>query len=1000
MNPSASSSVRWKINELQSIIQEERGKQHSLPFLAVTETWLKSYMSDAQLHLPGYVVSRSDREIRTGGGVLLYSHQNLPVSECQRYDDRICEAVFCRFDTIKTCVAVIYRPPNASTSSFSALLDFVSSCIKGVSDDSYDFIVTGDFNLPVIDWETNAINCNGALDATQSGNILLTFNSEHFLNQYVMSPTRGSNVLDLFLTNNSRLVTNIECKTTSMSDHNMVDIMLAWNPLSEDKSKVPAFDENSFRSLDFSKANSATLKQKLNDVDWVMLQSLCTSEEFPVLFTDTLFQICQSCVPAKKIPTGRPKQLNALRRRKVRTRARLDALISSNGDATHIANVRTKLALICYDIKEAFNEQMDKKERNAVEKIKTNPKYFYSYAKSLSKVKSTVNMLFNENEQIVTDPKAMADVLQRQFSSVFSDPDSPDIQDPQFDSPEIIQPLQDSDFVIKDEDILSAISDIPSDSASGPDGIPVILLKSCASELCQPIRLIWAESFRSGIVPQFYKETHISPLYKKGDRAKAVNYRPIALTSHIIKIYERILRKTMVRFADNNEILCNNQHGFRSGRSCLTQLLSHFDDIFLGLSKGADTDAIYLDYAKAFDKVDHRLLLNKLQKYGFHPKLLQWIESFLSDRLQNVVLGGISSFAAAIISGVPQGSVLGPLLFILFINDMKLCVNSSIIRFFADDTRILKHIFCEEDVIALQQDLDAVIKWAKCNNMALHEDKFELLVHKYCPHNVIYELPFSCQLLTYQISNGDLLSPASYTKDLGVTVTSDLSWSRHVGIISSRATAAASWVLSAFKARDRNTMLTLFKSLVRSHLEYCCPLWNSNKVFDIQQLERVQRMFTSKIIGVGHLDYWERLKSLKIMSLQRRRERYIIIHMWKTLHNRCPNDLQIQFSVPSRHGIKALLPSLAKSSSQRNQSLYDSSFAVMGPRLWNIIPSQLHSVADPMQFKYKLTEFINRIPDKPPVSGYSCANRNSLLEWSTNMLAAKLEGRSAYPMTQ
>jgi hypothetical protein len=145
-------------------------------------------------------------------------------------------------------VAVIYRPPNASTSSFSALLDFVSSCIKGVSDDSYDFIVTGDFNLPVIDWETNAINCNGALDATQSGNILLTFNSEHFLNQYVMSPTRGSNVLDLFLTNNSRLVTNIECKTTSMSDHNMVDIMLAWNPLSEDKSKVPAFDENSFRS--------------------------------------------------------------------------------------------------------------------------------------------------------------------------------------------------------------------------------------------------------------------------------------------------------------------------------------------------------------------------------------------------------------------------------------------------------------------------------------------------------------------------------------------------------------------------------------------------------------------------------------------------------------------------------------------------------------------------------------------------------------------------------
>lgn len=999
MNPSASSSVRWKVKELQSIIQEEKTKNHSLPFVAVTETWLKSYISDAQLHIPGYVVSRSDRVFRIGGGVLLYSHQNLPVSDCQSYDDRICEAVFCRFDTIKTCVAVVYRPPNAPTSSFAALLDFISSCIRNVSDDSYDFNITGDFNLPVIDWETNAISCSGSLDLTQSSNLLLTFNSNHFLNQYVMCPTRGSNVLDLFLTNNSRLVSNVECKTTSMSDHNMVDIMLAWNPLSGDESKVPTFDENSFRSLDFSKADVSNLKQKLSEVDWVMLRSVCTFEEFPALFTDTLFQICQSCVPVKKVPTGRPKQLNALRRRKVRTRARLDALISSNGDATHISNVRTKLALICYDIKEAFNEQLDRKERNAVEKIKTNPKYFYSYAKSLSRVKSTVNMLFNNDGNIVTDPKAMADVLQHQFSSVFSDPLSPDIVDPVFDSPEIVQPLQDNDFVINDEDILSAISAIPTDSASGPDGIPVTLLKSCASELCHPIRLIWEESFHSGKVPQFYKETHISPLYKKGDRAKAVNYRPVALTSHIIKIYERILRKIMVKFIDDNKILCNNQHGFRSGRSCLTQLLSHFDDIVLGLSKGADTDAIYLDYAKAFDKVDHRLLLDKLRRYGFHEKLLQWIESFLSDRLQNVVLGGISSLAAAIISGVPQGSVLGPLLFILFINDMQLCVNSSIIRFFADDTRILKHIYGENDVIALQQDLDAVMKWAKCNNMALHEDKFELLIHKYCPHNTIYELPFSCEVMTYQVSNGNLLFPVSYTKDLGVTVSADLSWSPHVGIITSRATAAASWVLSAFKARDRNTMLTLFKSLVRSHLEYCCPLWNSNKLSDIQQVESVQRSFTSRVLGVGHLDYWERLKSLNLMSLQRRRERYIIIHMWKILHSRCPNDLNIQFSTPSRHGIKALLPSLTKSSSQRNQSLYDSSFAVMGPRLWNIIPSHLHSAADPMQFKHKLTEFLNTIPDKPPVSGYSCANRNSLLEWSTNMLAAKLEGRSDSPMT-
>ena len=209
----------------------------------------------------------------------------------------------------------------------------------------------------------------------------------------------------------------------------------------------------------------------------------------------------------------------------------------------------------------------------------------------------------------------------------------------------------------------------------------------------------------------------------------------------------------------------------------------------------------------------------------------------------------------------------------------------------------------------------------------------------------------------------------------------------------------ASWVLSAFKARDRVTMLTLFKSMVRSHLEYCCPLWNSRKVADIQLLESVQRTFTSRILGVQHLDYWSRLKALKLMSLQRRRERYVIIHMWKVLNGYCPNDLNIKFAAPSRHGVKAQVPSLKHSSSSRNQSLRDDSFAVIGPRLWNLIPGHLHVVADPMQFKIELTKFLNTIPDKPPVSGYKTANSNSLLEWSNNKAAAVAQGRSDNAMT-
>ncbi|KAL5249177.1 hypothetical protein ACHWQZ_G018132 [Mnemiopsis leidyi] len=413
-----------------------------------------------------------------------------------------------------------------------------------------------------------------------------------------------------------------------------------------------------------------------------------------------------------------------------------------------------------------------------------------------------------------------------------------------------------------------------------------------------------------------------------------------------------VTRRGMVDFIDRNKLLCDNQHGFRSGRSCLTQLLSHVDDIVKGLIDGADTDAIYLDFAKAFDKVDHRLLLAKMRKLGFHEKLVKWIESFLSDRKQSVVLDGVSSFSAVVLSGVPQA------------------------------------------------DLNCVLEWAKCNNMALNENKFELLVHKHSSQSALFELPFTVLTQTYQVSSGSIILPSESVKDLGVMVSSDLSWKPHICMIAQRATKVAAWVLSAFKTRDKCTMLTLYKSIIRSHLEYCCPLWNSSSKCNIHQLEGVQRSFTSRIDSVQHLDYWQRLRALNLMSLQRRRERYIIIHVWKILNGRCPNDVDIKFLESKRHGKKAVVPSLTKSSSKRNQTLYDNSFAVIGPRLWNTIPPNLHSIEDPEHFKSMLTDFFKSFPDKPPIPGYSGRNGNSLLDWNSTKAEPLLCGRSATLMTR
>ncbi len=220
-------------------------------------------------------------------------------------------------------------------------------------------------------------------------------------------------------------------------------------------------------------------------------------------------------------------------------------------------------------------------------------------------------------------------------------------------------------------------------------------------------------------------------------------------------------------------------------------------------------------------------------------------------------------------------------------------------------------------------------------------------------------------------------------RDLGVIVTPELSWSLHISHIVKKATQAASWALSVFRYRDHHTMLTLYKSLVRSHLEYCCPLWNPhNNVSDIKLLESIQRTFTAKIDGYSDLNYWDRLASLRLMSLQRRRERYIIIYMWKMMHGLVPNAITVKWHYNERSGIRAILPVIPKH--KPSMKVHESSLSIIGPRLWNTIPADCTSCTSLESFKSRLQKHLDKIPDLPPVGNYCLKNKNSLLDWATD----------------
>ena len=284
-----------------------------------------------------------------------------------------------------------------------------------------------------------------------------------------------------------------------------------------------------------------------------------------------------------------------------------------------------------------------------------------------------------------------------------------------------------------------------------------------------------------------FKTQIITPVHKKDSRAIAANYRPISLTSHVIKIYERIIRKKLVTHLEKNKILCKNQHGFQKGRSCLTQLLKHINEILFNLNEGSDTDVIYLDFEKAFDKVDHDILLAKLQNYKITGSLFNWLEEYLKDRKQIVVVDGSKSHPAEVQSGVPQGTVLGPILFLIYINDMEGCVKDCIVSHFADDTRIKKAINYTSDVNSLQYDLNSVVEWSNVNNMSLHEKKFEFLCHSTKQNKMIHELPFRDEFYTYTTPTGIKIQQKNIVKDLGIYITPDLNWTPHVNTITESA---------------------------------------------------------------------------------------------------------------------------------------------------------------------------------------------------------------------
>ena len=472
--------------------------------------------------------------------------------------------------------------------------------------------------------------------------------------------------------------------------------------------------------------------------------------------------------------------------------------------------------------------------------IKHDSKSFYAYVRSKQKVQDKVGPLEDSDGNIITEGFLMAENLNEYFSSVFTRED-------------IALPVTETKFEGRESDYLGQlivtpkmlaknIRDMKDNKSPGVDEIPLTLLLEIVEQISIPLATVFNLALEEGVVPLEWKEANIIPLFKKGSRSKSENYRPLSLTSVICKLLERLIKDHLVDFLAKNNLINPSQHGFLKARSCLTNILCFLEDVTKWVDEGSPVDIIYLDLKKAFDKVPHQRLLLKLKAHGIGNVMINWMEKWLIDRRQRVVVDGEVSNWKSVLSGVPQGSVLGPILFLIYINDLDDDITSKVLTF-ADDTKVFRKIKSDADRQQLQDDLNKCLHTAHGNEDA-------------------------------QYTMGDtVLNTTVKEKDLGLTISADMKVSEQCAIAAAKGNQILGLIRRNIVYKEKELIMPLYKTIVRPHLEYCIQAWRPYRKKDIDILERVQRRATKMIQKLRNISYEMRLKECGLTTLETRRMR-------------------------------------------------------------------------------------------------------------------------------
>lgn len=521
------------------------------------------------------------------------------------------------------------------------------------------------------------------------------------------------------------------------------------------------------------------------------------------------------------------------------------------------------------------------------EDIPRNIKSFWSHVDNLKRNPSIPTELFYDSKT-ASSPLERCELFAEYFSSVF---DSSDIDIPACNYGWNFTVAK---CVITTSDIERRLQALDPGKSAGPDEIPPLVLRHCAPILAPHFAVFFAALLADGIFPSCLKTGFVVPIFKSGNRDNIRNYRPIVIQSSIAKIYESIILDHL--YFQLRVCISPEQHGFLHHRSTITNLL-HFQDFILSaFMDSCQVDCIYLDLSKAFDKVNHRLLIAKLQGYGVNGALLEWLASYLKNRMLIVKCDGSVSQPFKVLSGVPQGSHLAPLLFNLFMNDVSKSVSSNFLMF-ADDMKIFSRVSPTSGYQDIQQSLTDIENWCARNAMALNTSKCVVISFKRGSDTAIHNY----------LLDDLVLKRVHSVKDLGIILSPSLNPQEHINRISSRSNSLLGFLFRSTKDfTSPYPLVLLFKTLVRPILEYGSIIWTPYQQNHIEQLQHVQNRFI-RILGtkLGYTYYNTPIEELEnmfgLLPLCQRRQHADLVALFKLVNGLldCPGLLSdIDFFIP------------------------------------------------------------------------------------------------------